>query len=97
MYRGRDAILRQHVTHRFRRRNERLDIGALRASEPARHPLANRPRQYRHVVMQVLFEEGVVGGDARHLERLRQFHTCIVRDERCVNVDEVDVLQPIAL
>jgi hypothetical protein len=73
--------------------DERLHRGALRAREVARREAPERSRQCRHVVVQVLFEEGVVSDHARHSRAARAAHSRVVRDEWRMDMHQVEILR----
>ena len=57
---------------------------------------AKRPsaaRQYRHVMVQVLLEEGVVGRHAGHARAARAAHAGVVGQERRVDMHQVEFLR----
>ena len=84
------AVVDQRVAHRRARRNQRRDIVALGQREATRDPSPHPPRQDRHVVVQVVLEERVIRRDHRQTVRARETHTRVVRDEWCVDMDQVD-------
>ncbi len=94
--RGRDAVLQQNLAHRLGGRDQCLHVGALRAGEFAGQRLPEAPRQHRDIVVQIFLEERVVRGHTGDLERLRQADAGVVRDERRVDVHQIDILEPIA-
>ena len=90
MHRRRDPVVEQHRAHGLRGRDERCDVPALRARKSARHWPPEGARQDRHIVVQILFEEGVIGRNAGDLPPPRIAHACIVGEEGCMNMDEVE-------
>jgi len=88
--RGAHAVSLEHRPQGLGRRDQRLHGGALRAREAARQEAAQRPGQHRRVVVQVLLEEGVIGRDAWDAGAPRAAHARIVRDERCLDVHEIE-------
>ena len=86
----RDAVAAQHRQHLPGRHDQRVDLGALRGAESPRRAARRGARQERHVVVQVLLEERVVGLDDRHAEAPRERDTGVVRHERRVHVDDVE-------
>ncbi len=90
---GGDAVFEQQGPHRLRRHHDGIELIALGAREASRERAADRTRQQRHVVMQILFKEGVIGGDHRNARAAREAHAGIVRNERRVDVHQVEVLR----
>ena len=88
-----DAVLEQQRPHRLRWHHDRIELTALRACEAPRQRAADRARQQRHVVMQVLFKEGVIGRDHRDAGAAGESHPGVVRHERRVDVHQVEMLR----
>ncbi len=88
------AVLQQHITHRFGRCDQRIHIATLGAGETLGDEPPDTPRQHRHVVMQILLEERVVRSHARDAGTACEPHTRIVRDERRVDVHQIEVVAP---
>ncbi len=97
MDRSRDSVLQQDVPHGLARSDQRLHIRALRACKRSCERLAETARQSRHVVMQILFEECVIGRDAGNPRSPGEAHTGVMSDERGMDVEQLDVLEPLAL
>ena len=86
-----DAILEQNVSHGIRRSDECLNVVALRTRKCTGQRFPNASRHHGDVMMKILFKESVIGRDTRDLQLTRKANTGVVRDERCMDVDEVDV------
>jgi hypothetical protein len=85
-----DAVVGQHRAHGLGRGDEGLHGRALRAREAARQEARERRRHERHVVMQVLLEERVIGRDAGDSRAPREAYPGVVGDERRLNVHQIE-------
>jgi hypothetical protein len=86
----RDAVALEHVGQLARRRDDGVDGVALPARERARERACDRCRQQRQVVMQILFEERVIGLDDGDLQLARGLDADPVRDERRLHMQHID-------
>ena len=87
---GLDAVLAQHIVHRTGRHHDRIEVVALRAREAPRQRARPGPGHQRHVVVQILLEEGVIGLHPRHAQPFRQRHARVVGDKGRLDVDQVE-------
>ena len=81
--------LAQRLGHLPRGRHHGLHVVALRHREATRHVTGERRRQPRYVVVQVVFEVGVIGLDQRCTEPAREPHSGVVRHERRLDVHKI--------
>lgn len=88
--RRRDPVLDERRAQRLRGRDDRVDLAALSTRHRSSDRSADERRHERRVVMQVSLEERVVRREAGCARRSRMPHSCIVRDERRVDVDQIE-------
>ncbi len=90
VHRSFDAVTYQHVGELPRRSNHGIHGIALSQGSAARKSTRHRARQQRHVVMQIFLEERVIRLEHRHAQLTRNLLADPVRDERCLDVHDVD-------
>jgi hypothetical protein len=83
-------VTSQHLLHRRRRHDDRIERIALAAADDPRGSPGQRGRQERQVVVEVLLEVRVVRLDHRQLVTPRPPNADRVRIERRLDVDDVD-------
>ncbi len=87
---ARDAVAGEHVGELARRRDDGVDGVALAPRDRASERACGSGRQQRHVVMQVLLEERVIGLERRDVQAARSLDPDPMRDERRLDVQHVD-------